>query len=145
MIPVEDTIATEQPSQQLAEVAEEGLSVTVDASPVEFPKEIPGSTENEEEKVEPFEAIENTTVDSDPTVEEQVLVGHSTREVWRPSHYINVTKISRKQWHLETVQYAIRKKLKHLFKELKALGPVCHASLKGRTKLFKLHMFVVEK
>jgi hypothetical protein len=41
MIPVEETNATEQPSQQLAEVAEEGLSVTVDASPVESLKRSP--------------------------------------------------------------------------------------------------------
>jgi hypothetical protein len=41
-------------------------------------------------------------------------------------------------------QDALRKELKQFFEDLKALCPVCHASIKAGAKLLKLYMFMVE-
>jgi hypothetical protein len=69
----------------------------------------------------------------------------STKEIKKPNQYVNVTKISRKEWNRAAVQEAIKKELVELFEELKALRPIRRASIKSGTKLLKSHMFIVEK
>jgi hypothetical protein len=97
----------------------------------DHPEEEEDHAESEETKAEE-EATEPTTT-------------RSGRVVNKPSRFMAVTKISRKDWKLQEVEKAIKEEIKMLFGDLKALRAVRRASIRAGTKILKSHMFVVAK
>jgi plasmid replication initiation protein len=69
----------------------------------------------------------------------------SGRVVNKPSRFLAVTKISRKDWKDQAVEKAIKEEIRMLFEDLKALRVVRRTSIKAGTKILKSHMFVVAK
>jgi plasmid replication initiation protein len=65
----------------------------------------------------------------------------SGRVVNKPSRFMAVTKISRKDWKDQAVEKGIKEEIKMLFADLKALRVVRCASIKAGTKILKSHIF----
>jgi hypothetical protein len=75
----------------------------------------------------------------------EMTTTRSGRVVNKPSRFMAVTKISRKDWKNQEVEKAIKEEIKMLFADLKALRVVRRASIRAGTKILKSHMFVVAK
>ena len=96
-----------------------------------YPEKGEVSAESEERMAEEEEAGTMTT--------------RSGRVVNKPSRFLAVTKISRKDWKDQAVEKAIKEEIRMLFEDLKALRVVRRTSIKAGTKILKSHMFVVAK
>jgi len=75
----------------------------------------------------------------------ETMTTRSGKVVNKPSRFMAVTKIIRKDWKDQAVEKGIKEEIKMLFADLKALRVVRHASIKAGTKILKSHMFVVAK
>jgi hypothetical protein len=135
-----EEIAEEQQSTSMQEVViqetdEEQLGVrqgtVVDTIKGNYPEEEEVSAESEE-----------ITAEEEAT---GAMTTRSGRVVNKPSRFMAVTKISRKDWKDQAVEKAIKEEIKMLFSDLKALRVVRRASIKAGTKILKSHMFVVAK
>jgi len=106
--------------------------------PAEVPAEIP-SDSPEEDKEEQQESGEDK---AQPEPNNTTRLG---REIRRPTRYLAVTKLSKRERKEIEADKAIKTELKMLFQDLKALRVVKRASIKAGTKILKSHMFVVSK
>jgi len=148
----EEQSALEPVRQRVEEIAENQQSASLQEVDVQEGEEEQegvrqGTVEDTFEGDQPEE--KEGQAESEETKEEEVvaelITTRSGRVVNRPSRFMAVTKISRKDWKLQEVEKAIKEEIKMLFGDLKALRAVKRASIKAGTKILKSHMFVVAK
>jgi len=148
----EEQSALEPVRQRMEEIAEEQQSASMQEVKVpEADEEQEGVRQGTvEETIEGDHPKEGEDyADSEETMTEEEATGMTTtrsgRVVYKPSRFMAVTKIGRKDWKDQAVEKAIKEEIKMLFADLKALRVVRRGLIRVGTKILKSHMFVVAK